>query len=225
MTRTARGRGHAAAGAGVPGLVLPALVLATAAACGPPPGQQLCEAIAKKDLPTVHAVLEANQLDLLKNQQGCSPVQAAFARTSPDDPKLTEIGLELLRAGLPPQAAWDGEGGRVPAVVAAASNGNVELVRGLLAVGLRIEDPDAVRALHAAATAGHVKVVRLLVQEGIDPEVELAGRTALAAAQAEDREEVIKFYEELAARKAEEAARAAIVAEVAARAAATRPPD
>ena len=220
MTTTTPGRGHAAAGAGVPGLVLSAVVLATAA-CAPPQARQLCEAIAKRHVAGVHAALERGPIDLLKAQEGCRPVEAVFGKAGPDDAALTEIGVELVRAGLPAQAAWEegAERTRVTAVEAAAGNGNAELVRALLAVGLRVQDPEVIRALHLAAGAGHLKVVERLVQEGVDPAAELAGRTPAAAAHDQERDEVEKFLVDELARRAEaaEAAkRAAAIAEAAA---------
>ena len=205
MTTTAPGRGHAAAGAGVRGLVLPTLVLATTVACAPPQGRQLCEAIAKRNVQGVHAALERGFIDLQKPQEGCTPVEAVFAKAKPDDGKLTEIGVELILGGLPAHASWDEgpERRRVTAVETAARNGNAKLVRALLAVGLRVQDPDSIHALHLAAGAGHLDVVKMLVAEGVDPAAELAGRTPAAAAQEQGREEVeIFLLDELAAREA-----------------------
>jgi hypothetical protein len=224
MTTTARGRGHAAAGAGVPDLALAVLAMAMAGACAPPPGRQLCEAIAKRDVPGVHAALERAPIDLLKAQEGCTPVEAVFGKARPDDAALTEIGVELVRAGLPAQAAWEEgtERRRVMAVEAAAGNGNAELVRALLAVGLRVHDAEAIRALHLAAGAGHLKVVQVLVREGVDPAAEFAGRTPAVVAHEQGRDEVEKFLvDELAARAeaADRAKRAAALAESAAPAA------
>lgn len=223
MQRRSRGRGHAAAGlAGFPAL---GLAVVAAAACAPPQGRQLCEAIAKRDVAGVHAALERGPIDLLRPQEGCTPVAAVFGKAKPDDQALTEIGVELVRAGLPAQAAWEEgeERRRVLAVEAAAGNGNAELVRALLAVGLRVQDADAIRALHAAAAAGHLAVVKLLVQEGVDPAAELAGRAPAAAAREQQQDEVEKFLiDELAARAAaaEEAKHAAAAAEAATAAAA-----
>ena len=67
------------------------------------------------------------------------------------------------------------------AIEAAAGNGNVELVRALVAVGLDVKSPEATRALVQAAGAGHLPVVKLLVQEGADLEATSGGETALDA--------------------------------------------
>lgn len=232
MQRRIREREDAAGFGGIPVLGLAALA---AAACAPPQGRQLCEAIAKRDVAGVHAALERGPIDLLRPQEGCTPVAAVFGKAKPDDATLTEIGVELVRTGLPAQAAWEEgpERQRVVAVVAAAGNGNIELVRALLAVGLRVTDADAIRALHVAAAAGHLEVVKLLVQEGVDPAAELAGRTAAAAAQEQGQDEVEKFLvDELAARaeaaekaKQTAAAEQAAAAAAAAREAATPPPQ
>jgi hypothetical protein len=222
MPRAIRGRGHAARLAGVPALGLAAL---TAGACAPPQGRQLCEAIAKRDPVTARAALERGYIDLLKPQEGCTPVEAVFGKAKPDDAKLTEIGIDLVKAGLPAQAAWEegAERRHVTAVEAAAGNGNVELVRALLAVGLRVQDGDAIRALHVAAGAGHLPVVKLLVEEGVDPVAEFAGRTPAVAAHDQGRDEVEKYLvEEIATRAA--AAEAAAKAEADAKAATDRAP-
>jgi hypothetical protein len=206
--------------------VLSAVVLAATSACAPPQARQLCEAIAKRSVAGVHAALERGPIDLLKAQEGCTPVEAVFGKARPDDAALTEIGVELVRAGLPAQAAWEEgeERRRVTAVEAAAGNGNAELVRAMLAVGVGVQNPEAIRALHLAAGAGHLKVVELLVQEGADPAVELAGRTPADAAHDQGRDEVERFLVDLLeerARVAEAAKRAAAIAE----AAATAPGD
>jgi ankyrin repeat protein len=184
--------------AGVPAL---ALAAAVAAACGPPPQRQLCEAIAKRDLFGVREALQSKSIELLKNKEGCTPVEAAYAATTPDDATLTEIGVELVRGGLPPEAAWEKGGQRVTAIEAAATNGNVELVRALLAVGLNVEDRDTIRAFHAAAGGGKLEVVRLMVGAGVDPAVEFNGRAPAMAAHEQNRDEVEKFLlDEIAAR-------------------------
>lgn len=209
MRRSARAEGHAARLAGVPALTSAALATlgALAGAACAPPQQQLCEAIARRDIAGVHAALERGGANLLKNQFGCTPVEAVFANTGPDDKVLTEIGVELVRAGLPAEAAWDlKDGGRLTAIQAAATNGNVELVKALLAVGLRVQDRDTVRALHAAAGAGRLAVVELMVREGVDPAAELAGQTPAAAAHAQGKDDVEQFLTDEIARRAAAAA-------------------
>lgn len=172
----------------------------------------------------MHAALERGPIDLLKPHEGCTPVEAVFGKAKPDDAALTEIGIELIRAGLPAQAAWEegAEHRHVNAVEAAAANGNAELVRALLAVGLRVQDPEAIRALHIAAGAGHLKVVQLLVREGVDPVAELAGKTPAVTARDQGRDEVEKFLEEELAARAAAAEVAAKAAEFDAKAAADK---
>jgi len=149
----------------------------------------------------VRAALQSKSIDLLKNEQGCTPVEAVFAGAGPDDGVLTEIGVELVRGGLPPEAAWEKGGQRVTAVEAAATNGNVQLVRALLAVGLRTEDRDTIRALHAAAGGGKLEVVKLMVGEGVDPAAEFNGRAPAAVAHEQHHDMVEKFLlDEIAAR-------------------------
>jgi hypothetical protein len=208
-------RGSAAAGAGAPALVLSALAAIAGAACAPPPEEQLCEAIAKRDVPGVRAALQRAPINLLKQQGGCTPVEAAFARTGPEDHALTEIGVELVKAGLPPEAAWDlKDGGRVMAVVAAATNGNATLVRALLAVGLRVEDRETIRALHAAAAADRLDVVKVMVEEGVDPAAELDGRPPAATAHAQQHDRVERFLLDEIATRAAAAEMAAKVADM-----------
>ena len=192
---------QAAAALGVTGLM--------ATACGPPPGRRLCDAIAKRDVAAVRRVLDGREIDLQKPQETCLPVASVFGRAKAADVALTEIGIELVKAGLPATASWPSSDGaeRVTAVEAAAANGNRELIRALAAVNLDFASPEASRALVKAASAGHLPVVRFLVQEGvpIEPlmEPEDGGDTLAAVALANGHEEVAAFLDEtMAARVA-----------------------
>ena len=126
------------------------------------------------------------------------PAAAVFGVATPDDKVLTGIGVELVKAGLPADASWIAPGHPEPvwAIEAAASNGNVELVRALVAVGLDVKSPEATRALVQAAGAGHLPVVKLLVQEGADLEATSGGETALDRALANGRDDVVQFLEQ-----------------------------
>jgi hypothetical protein len=132
------------------------------------------------------------------------PANAVFAVAKPDDKVLTGIGIELLSAGLPADASWIAPGRAEPvwAIEAAAGNGNAELVRALIAVGLDVKSPEATRALVLAAGAGHLRVVQLLVQEGADLEATSGGETALDRARAKGQDDVVQFLEATAAKQA-----------------------
>jgi hypothetical protein len=183
--------------------------------CAPPRGVQLCDAIAKRDVATVQRVLDGPELNATIPYGTCVPADV-FRTARPDDDALTTIGLELVKAGLPADASWipPGHSAPITAIDAAAGNGNAELVRALLAVGLDLTTLEAARALVQAAGAGHLSVVTLLVDEGISLEATSGGETALQRARASGREAVVAFLE----RKAEE--RAAAERAVAERAAA-----
>jgi hypothetical protein len=62
-------------------------------------------------------------------------VQSVVLVAKPDDRVLTDIGVELVKAGLPANASWLPPGGTEPvwAVEAAARTGNLGLVRALVA--------------------------------------------------------------------------------------------
>jgi hypothetical protein len=198
--------------------------------CGQSPGRRLCDAIAKRDVAAVHRVLDGLDIDLQKEQETCLPVAAVFANAKAADTALTEIGVELVKAGLPATASWqphDGTG-RITAVEAAAANGNAGLVRALAAVGLDFASPEATRAFVKAAHAGHLPVVRLMVQEGVPLEPlmppEEDADTLATQALARGHQDVAAFLQEtmqaraIARAAAEAAAEARAADEAAARA-------
>jgi len=149
------------------------LVLAgmlAAAPGGPPPGQRLCDAIAKNDVVQAQQALADRDLDLAKlDGLPCRVLESVFGRAKAADTGLTQIGLEMVKAGLPATASWT-SGKQVWAVEAAARNGNIELVRALMAVGLDASGEEAERALRAAAAAGQLEAVKMLVGAGVAPE-------------------------------------------------------
>jgi hypothetical protein len=157
---------------------------------------QLCQAIASRDLSAVQQVLARNEIDATINQGPCVPAAVVFTAARPGDRVLTDIGLELVKAGMPADANWPAAGAWQTAVEAAAVNGNVELVRALLAVGLNVQSHDAGRALIRAAEAGHLSVTRLLIDEGVDPEVTENNVAPLSRAVANGHDEVVAFLEE-----------------------------
>jgi hypothetical protein len=187
--------------------VLIALVIVSG--CAPPRGQQLCDAIARRDLATVQQLLAGPRINPLKPHGTCVPAAAVFGAAAADDTPLIAIGIELLKAGLPADASWISPGHPEPvsAIEAAASNGNVELVRALAAVGLDVKSLETTRALVQAAGAGHLPVVKLLVQEGADLEATSGGDTPLSRALANGRDEVVQYLEEAAAAHPPAAAR------------------
>ena|SRR6188768_658332 len=180
-----------------------------AGGCARPRGQQLCEAIAKRDVKTVGQLLDGPAINMTIPQGSCVPAAAVFGVAAPDDKVLTSIGVALVAAGLPADAYWIAPGRAEPvrAVEAAASNGNAELVRALLAVGLDVTSPEATRALVQAAGAGHLAVVQLLVGEGADLEATSGGETALDRARAKGQERVVQFLEATAAARPKPAAK------------------
>lgn len=184
-----------------PGLLWGVVVLACG--CAPSRGQQLCEAIAKRDVAAAQRVLAGPEISVTRDHGRCVPADVFLAAT-PGDQALTAIGVELVKAGLPADASWipRGRTGTVTAIEAAAGNGNAELVRALLAVGLDLTSLESARALVQAAGAGHLPVVTALVQAGIDLDVTSGGETALERAQASDRAEVVAFLEPLVAARA-----------------------
>ena len=139
--------------------------------CAVPRGRQLCDAIARRDVAAVQQLLAGPPINPMRSHGTCVPAEAVFSVAKPGDKVLTGIGIELVSAGLPPDASWIVPGRAEPvwAIEAAAGNGNVELVEALVAVGLDVKSPEATRALVLAAGAGHLRVVQLLVREGADP--------------------------------------------------------
>jgi hypothetical protein len=202
-----------------------ALAAGLAAGCADTPGKQLCDAIAKRDVAAVRRVL-ATEIDMQRDVGGCVPVAAVFGEATPKDDALTQIGVELVKAGLPATASWEAPGAsaRVTAVEAAARNGNLQLLRALAAVGLDFSSPAATKGLTVAALAGHLPVVTFFVEEGVPLEPlmspDLVDETLAASALANGHEAVSRYLEEtIAAREAIAAARAAAAAAAAADAA------
>lgn len=179
-------------------------LVALVCACEGPRGQRLCDAIAKRDVASVRTILSGPAIDLTKSHGTCIPVAAVFGVARPGDDPLNEIGVELVKAGLPATASWypPDHTPRVWAIEAAAHNGNVALVRALLAVGLDVKSPEAARAFMQAAAAGHLPVVRLLVQEGADVDMMVDGETPLERATTNGRADVVAFFQRLAALRA-----------------------
>lgn len=177
--------------------------------CAAPRGQQLCDAIAKRDVATVQRLLAGPPINPMTPHGTCVPAAAVFGAAKADDTKLNAIGIELVKAGLPADASWIAPGQPEPvwAIEAATSNGNVELVRALAAVGLDTKSPEVTRALVQAAGAGHLPIVKLLVQEGADLEATSRGETPLDRALANGRDEVVEFLESTAAAQGRAAAR------------------
>jgi hypothetical protein len=194
-----------------PRCVLAAVVTAClAAGCRPAPGQQLCEAIARRDVAAVGRVFAEHDLDPLERQRACLPAEAVFVAAGPKDAALTAIGIELIKAGLPAEASWvpSGGGSRVTAIEVAAGKGNVELVRALLAVGLDVKAPEVERALIRAAERGHLPVVTLLAQEGAALDATEGGLRADERAEQNGHEAVARFLVDTATARAAAAAAA-----------------
>ncbi len=189
-----------------PAIVVVALVVLSG--CAAPRGQQLCDAIAKRDVAAVERLLAGPPINPIRAQGTCVPAAAVFGAAKPNDRVLTEIGVALVAAGLPPDASWVTPGHPEPvwAVEAATANGNLELVRALTAVGLDAKSPEATRALVQAAGAGHLAIVQLLVQEGADLEATVRGETAMDRALANGRTGVARFLEQTTAARAQAAA-------------------
>ena len=188
--------------------VLFALVLLSSG-CAPPRGQQLCDAIAKRDATMVEQLLAGPAINLSLSQGTCVPAAAVFDVAKPGDKALTSIGIALLAAGLPADASWVTPGHKEPvwAIEAAAGNGNVELVRGLVAVGLDLKSPETTRALVQAAGTGKLRVVQLLVEEGADLDATSGGERALDRARAKGQDDVVRFLEATAAARPQPAAK------------------
>lgn len=202
----------------LPRLAVLCCVVVLASGCAQSRGRQLCDAIAKRDVATVQRLLAGPELNATRAYGACVPADV-FRTAGPADVALTAIGVELVKAGLPADASWIPHGHAEPitAIEAAAGNGNLELVRALLAVGLDLTSLESARALVQAAGAGHLPVVSLLVQEGIDLAATSGGETAVMRARANGRQGVVTFLE----REAEARAAAERAAEE--RAAAKRP--
>ncbi len=179
------------------------MVGASQAACARPAGQQLCDAIARRDVASVQRLLADSELDATRRHGTCVPADV-FSVAGPNDAALTAIGIELVKAGLSADASWvpPGRSEPVSAIGAAARTGNVALVRALLAVGLDVTSLESERALVQAGGAGHLPVVKLLLQEGVDLEATSGGETALDRARASGHDEVVLFLEQTAAARA-----------------------
>jgi hypothetical protein len=177
-------------------------LVALGSGCAPPRGQQLCDAIARRDVATVRQLLAGPAINAVRRQGTCVPAEVFDAK--PGDAALTAIAIELVKAGLPADASWIPPGQTEPvwAIEVTAGNGNIELVRALLAVGLDLTSSEATRALVLAAQAGHLPVVRALVEEGADLEATSGGWTALDRARESEHDEVVRYLEEAAAARA-----------------------
>ena len=115
--------------------------------CAAPRGQQLCDAIARRDVGgrATAAGRPGDQRDEVARHLRARGRR--LRRRQAGDKVLTGIGVELVSAGLPADASWIAPGRAEPvwAIEAAAGNGNVELVRALLAVGLDMKSPEATK--------------------------------------------------------------------------------
>lgn len=178
-------------------------VVVLSCGCAPSRGRQLCEAIARRDVGAAQRVLAGPELSVTRDHGPCVPADV-FIAAKGGDQVLTAIGVELVKAGLPADASWipRGQAEPVSAIEAAARNGNVELVRALLAVGLDLTSLESARALVHSAGAGHLAVVTALVEAGIDLEVTAGGETALDRARARGHDEVVAFLERQVAARA-----------------------
>jgi hypothetical protein len=178
-------------------------VVVLVSGCAQSRGKQLCEAIARRDVAAAQRVLAGPELSVTRDHGPCVPADVFLAARGGDQ-ALTAIGVEMLKAGLPADASWipRGQSRPVTAIEAAARNGNVELVRALLAVDLDLTSLESARALVQAADAGDLAVVTAFVEAGIDLGVTAGGETALDRARASGRDDVVAFLERLAAERA-----------------------
>lgn len=182
-----------------------------AAGCsGPSAGRRLCDAILKSDVAAAQQALADRSLDITKPEGvPCRPVESVFARAKPEDTNLTQIGLEMIKAGLPGNASFTIDK-HVWAIEAAARNGNAELVRGLLSVGLDPSGDEAEAALAAAAAAGRFEVVKLLVEAGVAPEGDGSTQAPVMLATTNGHADVAKYLSDtIEGRAAAKAAAAA----------------
>ena len=187
------------------------LACALAAGCsGPSAGRRLCDAILKADVPEAQQALADRSLDISKPEGvPCRPVESVFARARPEDTNLTQIGLEMVKAGLPGNAAFTIDK-HVWAVEAAARNGNTELVRALMSVGLDTSGDEAEAALRAAAEAGKFEVVKFLVEAGVAPEGDGSTQAPVMLATSNGHTDVAKYLSDtIEGRAAAKAAAAA----------------
>jgi len=83
-----------------------------------------------------------------------------------------------------------------PPIFDAASRGHLEIVRELIAAGVRLNDGHAgYNALHVAASRGHLEVVCLLSHYGALSNLDRDGSTPLDYAQEAGHQEVVAFLQ------------------------------
>lgn len=121
-----------------------------------------------------------------------------------------DIALAMLEAGADPNASWSHLAGstqhtstpqQVYASELAAGAANVDVVRAMLAHGLRTKGPGARAALLAAVDLGKFETVGLLLGAGVDPNAGYADEMPLAHAVRLGNRAMIQLLESKGARE------------------------
>ncbi|MEO8070076.1 MAG: ankyrin repeat domain-containing protein [Acidobacteriota bacterium] len=158
-----------------------ALFLGTSASCSGNAGkdeQAFCDAVKAGDAATARTLMGTGGFDVwARNSRGdCQPLKVVFDNATLQRSEFTAMALELLKIQGVSRATWlipnsgrGGTSGTGSPLISAAGNGNVPLVRAILAAGVDIRDTQGRAALLDAVFKGPSESVRAMIEAGADP--------------------------------------------------------
>jgi ankyrin repeat protein len=167
-------------------LTLLAGVTASCRGCVGETEEAFCAAVAAGDAATAGTLMAADGFNVwARNARGdCQPLMVVFDEATPNKPAFTALAVQLLKVPDVSRATWTipstsasrsasgrttgAGGGTGSPLISAARNGNLPLVRAIIAAGVDIMDTQG-RAAFTDAAHHSPDIVRAMVEGGGDP--------------------------------------------------------